>query len=126
MCFGFNYFTIPTFFWRLVASSSYDPTRWSAVKVDTPYQVFWVLNLILTSIFQLWFWIVGVRNTWDGCVSDHMVGFIFVWLPLDSFALRVTNITFQTLILIISLQYPFFYLLDLLKIKPMDNPNEIE
>jgi hypothetical protein len=108
MCFGYKYFIVPTFLWRLITWFDFnlDPTRWTVSAYSTVFYIFWSLLLVATSAYQLWFWISGIHPTSNGCIPS---GFLFTKLPLNSPALRGVNIGFQVLLLIVALLGPLQY-----------------
>ncbi|KAI1496884.1 hypothetical protein F5X99DRAFT_47445 [Biscogniauxia marginata] len=99
LCFGYFFFLIPTFLWRLFTcfDVTLDPTRWPRARAGAFYHVVHGLLLLAVAAFQLWFWIVEASTTSE-C---SYYGFLFARLEISATALRDTNIAFQALIVLI-------------------------
>ncbi|KAI0840874.1 hypothetical protein F5Y06DRAFT_232222 [Hypoxylon sp. FL0890] len=100
LCFGYYFFLIPTFLWRLATcfQARLDPTRWPRVH---PGPLFYAAHGILTiavAIFQLWFWTSEILR------SNHCpyYGFLFERAILSSVTLRIVNIALQSIIILIA------------------------
>ncbi|KAH7316961.1 hypothetical protein B0I35DRAFT_434308 [Stachybotrys elegans] len=100
LCFGYHYFLIPTFLWRVLTCFNHklDPTRWILLAYSPTFYVFFVILLAATSGFQLWFWISEIPNFPTTCAS---YGFLFSKVSLQGEALRATNITLQVLLILV-------------------------
>ncbi|KAI0387641.1 hypothetical protein F5Y04DRAFT_9009 [Hypomontagnella monticulosa] len=96
LCFGYNYFLIPIYFWRLLTcyDPDIDPTRWSRVPPGPRFLVAYCLLSIGVAIFQLWFWTSDIARS-DDC---QYYGFLFHPSLLDSGGTRGVNMAFQSII----------------------------
>lgn len=110
MCFGYNYFLIPTFLWRILTcfNGKLDPTRWAPTMYSSMFLLLSALLLLATSVYQIWFWVLGVRMLPAGCQPS---GFLFVRAPLDGSDMRIINLTFQGFLLVVAVGGPLLYVL---------------
>ncbi|OTA63764.1 hypothetical protein K449DRAFT_433087 [Hypoxylon sp. EC38] len=115
LCFGYNFFLIPIYIWRLLTgfNKGVDPTRWSRVHHGSLFHAY---NLVLTmsvAIFQLWFWTSeAVRSN-----TCPYYGFLLRRSLLSSVEARIVNITLQAFIIFILVQFAAMLLRDVLSPK---------
>jgi hypothetical protein len=96
---GYLYF-VPLYMWRLATGCAprWDPSRFSRVKAGRVFTALNFMLLISVSSYQLWFWVRKVTDTkMAGCV-EH--GFFFGRFPLKARGFVVTNIAFQSILLL--------------------------
>ncbi|KAI5918360.1 hypothetical protein F4810DRAFT_692437 [Camillea tinctor] len=104
LCFGYFYFLVPTFFWRLLTGfdAALDPTRWpSGSRAGTLHHVVHSLLLLAVAAFQLWFWITVTPSADKGGCTYY--GFLFARFDIANVTFRSVNIAFQALIILICL-----------------------
>ncbi|KAK4221975.1 hypothetical protein QBC38DRAFT_428218 [Podospora fimiseda] len=104
LCFGASYAQIPIFLWRILTcfNADMDPTRWTAAASSTFLSMFSTLVLVAVAVLQYIFWGGLPSETEEGTHVCKEYGFLFVSLSLYSTALKATNLTLSSLLLVIS------------------------
>jgi hypothetical protein len=103
LCFGYYYFLIPLYIWRILTcfNTDYDPTRWAIIPTSRRFDIVYHLLLLAVSGYQLWFWTARVpKLPFYNCYS---YGFIFSKLALEDSVLSSINIALVCIMIAIFL-----------------------
>ncbi|KAM7183475.1 hypothetical protein V8F33_013556 [Rhypophila sp. PSN 637] len=112
LCFGNYYSLVPIFLWRVLTGfkARLDPTRWAAASSSIFLRIFSSVILLAISAYQIAFW-ASLMSTMRTDSECERVGFLFTQMPLYGRALRIVNITFSSLLIVIGLLGWMDYLL---------------
>jgi hypothetical protein len=103
LCFGYYYFLIPLFLWRILSrfDVDYDPTRWNILPTSLKFDIVNHSLVLAVLGYQLWFWIAAIpKAPFYDCLS---YGFLFSKLPLENRTFQSLNIALACIMIAIFL-----------------------